>query len=151
MRKFHGIVFGAMMLHWTAAAAGGGALEIEDPYAWSVPPGQANTAAFMRIVNRGVAARALVGAKSDAAEVVELHTHTMEGGMMKMRRTEGIDVPGDGVVNLEPGGSHVMLIGLKRDLTPGDTVDLSLTLDDGTVIEVGALVRAVQVTGHHHQ
>ena len=149
MRKILGIAAGTMMLHWTAAALAGGALDVEDPYARSVPPGQANSAVFMRIVNRGDAARTLVGGTSDAADVLELHTHTMEDGMMKMRRVERIEIPAKGTVSLEPGGLHVMLIGLKRNLVPGDSVDLSLDLDDGTALEVQAPVRAVQAMDHH--
>ena len=148
MKRTLGIAFGAMMLHWTAAALTGGALDVEEPYARSVPPGQPNSVVFMHIVNRGDTARALVSGKTDAADVVELHTHTMEDGMMKMRRVERIEIPGKGAVSLEPGGLHVMLIGLKRNLVPGETVDLTLELDDGTALQVQAPVRAVQAMDH---
>jgi len=68
---------------------------------------------------------------------------------MKMRRVERIEIPAKGAVSLEPGGLHVMLIGLKRNLVPGDSVDLRLDLDDGTALEMQALVRAVQAMDHH--
>lgn len=151
MRKILAIAAGAIMLHWTAATLAGGALDVKDPYARSVPPGQANSAVFMQIVNRGVAARALVGGKSDAADVLELHNHTMADGMMRMRRVEQIEIPGQGSVSLEPGGFHVMLIGLRRNLAPGDKVDVILDLDDGTALEVEAQVRSVQSMDYHHQ
>jgi periplasmic copper chaperone A len=149
MRKILGVVVWAMTLHWTAAALAGGVLDVEDAYASAVPPGQPNSAVFMRIVNRGVASRGLVSGKSDAADVVELHSHTMDEGMMRMRRIERIEIPGQGAVSLEPGGLHLMLIGLKRDLVPGDTLDLTLYLDDGTDLEVKVPVRAVQAMDHH--
>ena len=104
-------------------------LTVNDPYVRAVPPGQPNSAAFMGLVNGTGAPRALVGGRSDVAEVVELHTHTMEDGMMKMRRVERIDLPAGETVTLDPGGLHVMLIGLKRGLKPGDQIDL--TLDSG--------------------
>lgn len=151
MKWLFGIALGIMMSHWTTAALPGDALEIEDAYARSVPPGQSNSAVFMHIINRGAAAKALVGGQSDAAGVVELHSHAVEDGMMRMRRIQRIEVPGNGAVSLEPGGMHVMLIGLKRGLTPGDTVNLTLDLDDGTTIDVKAPVRAVQVMDHHPQ
>ena len=151
MRKILGMAFGAMMLHWTTAAPASAGLDVEDPYARSAAPGQPNSAVFMRIVNRGVAARVLVGGRSEAADTVELHTHTMDGGMMRMRRVEQVEIPGQGALSLEPGGLHVMLIGLKRDLAPGDTVGLTLDLDDGTVLEVMAPVRPVEALDHHRQ
>lgn len=151
MKKLLGIALGLMMSHWAGGVLAGNALDIRDPYARSVPPGQPNSAVFMQIVNRGVAARALVGGRSDAARVVELHTHTMEDGMMRMRRIERIEIPGKGAVSLEPGGMHVMLIGLRRNLDSGDTVNLTLDLDDGTTLDVKAPVRAVQAMDHHPQ
>jgi periplasmic copper chaperone A len=151
MKRFLGIALGIIMAHWTTAALPGDTVEIEDAYARPVPPGQPNSAVFMHIVNRGAAAQVVVGGQSDDAAVVELHSHTMEDGMMRMRRIERIEVPGNGAVSLAPGGMHVMLIGLKRGLTPGDTVNLTLDLDDGTTLDVKAQVRAVQVMDHHPQ
>lgn len=119
------------------------ALMIEDPYVRAVPPGQPNSAAFMTITNPGTADRAVVAAASSAAEVLELHTHRMEGGMMRMRQIERIDVPAGTAVALAPGGLHVMLIGLTAPLAPGDQVPLTLTLDDGASIALSAPVRSL--------
>jgi copper(I)-binding protein len=78
------------------------------------------------------------------AEVVELHTHVEEGGMMRMRRIERIALPVGESVQLQPGGLHVMLIGLKRDLHPGDLIDLTLVRDDGERIAIQAPVRKIE-------
>ena len=50
--------------------------------------------------------------------------------MMRMRRIEKIEVPAGETVTLKPGGLHVMLIGLKQTLEPGDAVDLTLVFED---------------------
>ena len=153
MRHTLRIALAIMLMPWavlTLAGRAGAALEIQDPFAWAVPPGQTNSAIFMRLVNGGDAPLVLVGGRSEAAAAVELHTHTMEDGMMKMRRVERIAVPAKGAVALEPGGLHIMLIGLKRDLVPGGAVDLALALDDGSVIPVQAEVREPEAMGHHH-
>lgn len=155
MRKTLEIALAALLLHWTTAVLAGeapigGALTVEDPYARAVPPGQPNSAVFLRIVNDGDVPRVLVNGKSDAAEAVELHTHLMEDGMMKMRRIERIEVPAKGALSLEPGGLHLMLIGLKRDLAPGDNLELTLGLDDGSALQVQAQVREVQAMDHRH-
>ena len=131
-------------LAWGAQSAG---ISVTDPYARAVPVGQPNSAAFMGLSNGSGEDRALVGAESSAADVVELHTHVMDGGMMQMRRVEKIDLPAGQTVTLKPGGLHVMLIGLKEQLKPGDHVDLTLIYDDGGRASVTAAVRAIEA-GH---
>lgn len=127
-----------------------------DPYVRGVPPGQPNSAAFMQIANKGEGNRALVGGSSPAAEVVELHTHTMDGGMMRMRQVEKIDLPAGESVSLQPGGLHVMLIGLKQKLVPGEEIELTLSFEDGSQVTVMAPVRKLQMKmkpmkhGHMH-
>jgi copper(I)-binding protein len=119
------------------------ALIVTDAYARAVPPGQPNSAVFMTLKNTLDDDHALVGASSPAAEVVELHTHKMEDGMMRMRRVDRIDLPGGAQVELMPGGLHVMLIGLKRPLVTGDEVAVTLILDDGSSRQLTAPVREI--------
>jgi len=150
MRNHQRLVLAALLGLTATISLAGGTLTVKDPYVRAVPPGQQNSAAFMELVNGTGAQRALVGGASDAAEVVELHTHIMEGDMMKMRRIERIELPAGETVTLAPGELHVMLIGLKRGLKPGDQVELTLSLDDGTAVKVQAPVREVQAMEHHH-
>ncbi len=127
-------------------------IEIHDPYARAVPPGQPNSAVFMRMVNSGSEPRALVRATSSAAEVVELHTHTLEGGMMRMREIARIELPAGEEVRLEPGGLHIMLIGLAPGFAPDSEVELTLHFADGSEQTLTAPVRRLQMEmqGHHH-
>lgn len=104
--------------------------------------GGANSAAYMVIRNTGNEPDKLIAASTDVAKIVELHTVVEEGGMMRMRQVEGgIDVPANGEVVLKPGGFHVMLIGLTRDLNAGDSVQLTLTFEKAGQIPVTAQVR----------
>jgi copper(I)-binding protein len=128
----------------TAQAQGPATVAVSDAYARAVPPGQPNSAVFLTLTNGTLEHRALVAGKSPGAEVVELHTHIHEDGMMRMRRVERIEVPAGGSVSLEPGGLHLMLIGLKGNLAPGDQVELTLSFDDGTQAQVLAPVRRVE-------
>lgn len=116
---------------------------ITAPYARAVPPGQPNSAVFMVLENTLDDDYALVSAASAASDVVELHTHRMEDGMMKMRQVPRIDLPGGEQVELKPGGLHVMLIGLKDQLVPGDEVDVTLQFDDGSSTSIIAPVRKI--------
>ncbi len=116
---------------------------VSGAYVRTVPPGQPNSAAFLALTNTAGEAHALVAAESDAAEVVELHSHTMEDGMMKMRRIERIDIPAASTRSLEPGGLHLMLIGLKRQLAPDQEIKLFLIFEDGSRAQVNAPVREI--------
>jgi periplasmic copper chaperone A len=118
------------------AASGADDVQVIEPYVRAMPPGQPNTAAFMRLQNRGERNHALVDATSPASEIVELHTHVEEGGMMRMRRIERIDIPAQGEAVLQPGGLHIMLIGLKQPLSPGDTVPITLIYADGSTLDI---------------
>jgi hypothetical protein len=98
--------------------------------------GGGNSAAYMTLRNATDTPLALVGAQTDAASTVELHTTTMEGNVMQMRPVEQIDIPANGEVELQPGGLHIMLLGLTRDLNEGDSIALTLTLDNGETIQL---------------
>jgi copper(I)-binding protein len=81
-----------------------------------------NSAAYMVLQNHGNQSDRLMRAESDIAKAVELHFSEMKDGVMSMRPVEFIEVPAGGETVLKQGGLHIMLIGLKHDLTVGDTV-----------------------------
>jgi copper(I)-binding protein len=95
---------------------------------------------YVTIVNHG-APDALLAASTSAASMVELHEVVHEGGVMKMRPLPRFDVPGGGRLEMKPGGHHIMLLGLTRDLKPGDTVSVTLTFDKAGRMTVDAPVR----------
>ena len=136
-------LFAGALLSSAALTLNAAGLEVGDPYVRAVPPGQPNSAVFMSLRNTSAAARALIGAESPDAEVVELHTHVEEEGMMRMRRIERIALPAGERLTLQPGGLHVMLIGLRSELTPGRTVELTLIQDDGERLTIRAPVRPI--------
>ncbi len=96
------------------------------------PPAAATvSAAYMSVHNPGDQARQIVSAHSDVAEHVELHTHTHKDGMMQMRQVDEVALPAGETVRFEPGGLHIMLIGLSSPLEAGQDVAITLTLDNG--------------------
>jgi hypothetical protein len=125
-------------------------LQVQDIYVRAVPPGQSNSAAFLSLTNADQTDHALVAAESSISKVAELHTHLKEEGMMKMRRVERIDLPPGETVKLQPGGLHVMLIGLTKQLSPGEDVDITLVFEDGSRTALTAPVKTVQQTMQHH-
>jgi len=61
--------------------------------------------------------------------------------MMRMSPVENIEIPAKSQAKLEPGGLHVMLIGLKRELKPDEKIKLKLQFEKGGMQEVEAVVR----------
>lgn len=93
------------------------------------------SAAFMRLRNDSDTPLLLMSASSPVSGVTELHTTQMENDVMRMIPiTDGIELPAGEWVNFQPGGLHVMLLDLQRDLVPGDAVPLTLTFESGEEI-----------------
>jgi hypothetical protein len=103
--------------------------------------GGATGAVYVTITNTGKEADALVSASSNASQTVELHETKNEAGVMKMRPVPKIAVAAGGKIEMKPGGYHVMLLSLKRDLKPGDTVEVTLKFERGGEVRVDAPVK----------
>ena len=131
----------ALALSMNSYAAG--SVTVENPYARAVPQGQPNSAAFMVLKNTTNQDRAVVNARSNASKVVELHTHKKEGGMMRMRQVEKIEVKANSETVLKPGGLHIMFIGLKQSFKAGNKVELELEFDNGEKVKITAPIKMV--------
>ena len=112
--------------HFDAAQIDADKIVIREAWIQEGPPSQKITAAFMLIENHNAAEISLLSASTDAARVVELHEMLIEEGMMRMRKVDAIKVPAGGVVKLEPGGYHLMVIDLNRELKAGAEVRVTL-------------------------
>lgn len=132
-------------------------VSVKDAWARGTTPAQKATGAFMEITSSEPAV--LLSAASPVAGVVELHTMSMEGGVMKMRAIPKLDLPAGKGVKLAPGGNHVMLMDLKQQLKKGDVVPITLKVEgkDKKVqtLEIKAEVRdlaapATMDHGHKH-
>lgn len=120
------------------------ATPVGSPMAGEMPmQGMGGTgASYMVIENAGAGADHLIGGSTDVADVVEIHEMFEENDVMVMRPVAGgIEVPAGGLVTLEPGGYHVMLIGLTRDLTDGMIFDLTLTFEQAGDVVVPVTVQ----------
>jgi hypothetical protein len=102
----------------------------------------------MTLKNEGTDNDALIGAESDVAKMVELHETTMgEGDMMKMSPVATIPIPAGTSVKLEPGGLHVMLIDMQKELTPGDKIKLTLKFEKSEPMTIEAEVKEGEMMG----
>jgi len=127
-------------------------LGVVDPWVRATVPGQGATGAFMQL--RSKQDVRVVAARSAVAGVVELHEMKMEGGVMKMKPIKELAVPGGAAVDLKPGGYHVMLMDLKKQVKEGDEIPITLVVEaaDGkrTEVAVTARARPVAADGHAH-
>ena len=122
------------------AADSGSHIVVQNPWARASAAMSGNGAAFMTITNDGTAPDRLVSAASPVCEMAELHTHLMEGGVMKMRQIDGVDVdPGTPTV-LQPGGLHIMLMQLKTPLKEGGSFPVTLTFAKAGAVTVDVKV-----------
>ena len=134
-------ILSCMALSWSVFAQA--QLSFNDAYVRGLPPGQPNTAAFMRILNGSSRAIRIDDVSTPIAAKAEFHAHIHKDGMMKMEAVKSITIPATGFFALKPGGYHLMLMGLREPLRDGDKVMVEFTTDEGDSFDVELEVRSV--------
>ena len=153
------VVFVACLLIAGAAAAQRGTVEVTDAWARATPGKAENGAAYLTIASP--TADRLTGLTTPVAKAAELHMMTMEGtrdgAMMRMHPLAGVDLPAGQKVTLKPGGAHIMLVGLKEPLRPGQSFPLTLHFEKAgtsevtvTVEKAGAAAKTGAMGPHSH-
>ena len=123
MKRTLMIVLAGMLL---LSACGAGDIEVKHPWARAAGMG-GNSAVYFELHNGLGEADELVGASSDVAESVEVHLSSISAdGVMQMAKQDSVMLDAGAEVDFAPGGFHVMLIGLARDLKAGDQFMLTL-------------------------
>ncbi len=102
-------------------------ITIEQERVRAMPPGQVNSAAFFIVHNDGKEDIELTEVRASVAKKSEFHQHIMDAkGVMKMSRVMSILLKAGASFEFKPGAHHIMLMGLKQDLIPGQTSVLTL-------------------------
>jgi copper(I)-binding protein len=130
----------------TVALAAHSQTIVKEAWVRGTVPQQQASGAFMQITS--AQGGRLVAVSTPVAGVAEVHEMKMaDGGVMKMAAVPALELPAGKTIELQPGGYHIMLMGLKQQLKAGDKVPLTLTIEgkDGKkeTLQVAAPVKAL--------
>jgi copper(I)-binding protein len=121
-----------------------GPIHIVQPWARATPKGASSGAAYMTITNNGNASDRVSCVLSDASAECQIHSMTVEGGVMKMRPVEGgLEIKPGQTVTLKPSGFHFMLVNLKHPLERGKEVKATLKFEKAGTIDVECPIAAI--------
>ena len=140
-----GAILVPIWLLW-AALAHAAEVEVSDGWARASAGAGGVAAAYLTLTNRG-GETALTGVETPLAGHAGLHATSEEGGVMRMRMVDRIPLAPGASVTLQPGGLHVMLMGLAEPLVEGDRLALTLIFEDGGRIDTEVPVLAPGASG----
>ncbi len=114
-----------------------GSIHISQPWSRATPKGAASGAGYMTVTNNGTTPDKVNCVSSDVSAQCQIHTMTMEDGVMKMRPVEGgLEIKPGETITLKPGGFHMMLLDLKHPLEQGQNVKATLKFDHAGTVDV---------------
>ncbi len=114
-----------------------GSIHITQPWARATPKAASTGAAYLSVTNTGTAPDRLSCVASDASATCQIHSMTMDNGVMKMRPvTGGLEIPPGETITLKPSGLHLMLLDLKHPLEPGKALTATLQLEKAGTVKV---------------
>ena len=124
-----------------AACGQGGKANIEVSDAWARPTrGDAPGAVYVTIANKGGQDDRLVSVMTDHAAMAMVHQTELSNGVARMRMAGEINIPAESSIKMVPGGTHIMLEGLRTPLRPGDSFQLFLKFresgDEKVIVQV---------------
>lgn len=126
-----------------ATAANAGELAVRDAWIPVAPATSMTRAAYVTLENTGADSIGILSVSAEGFGMAHLHASKMQGdGVMSMTAVMQVDIAPGTVLDMKPGGLHIMLMHSKGPLVDGDTAALTLTLSDGSTLDIDAVVRA---------
>lgn len=141
----------AALLSMTAFSASAqdfkaGELSIAHPHSFATPPGSKTAAGYLAITNNGTQPDRLVGVETNFPRAM-IHKSELEDGVIKMsHQKEGVVIPAGETVTFEPGGLHLMFMGLKGALKEGEKANVTLHFENSGSVPVVFNVEKRKVT-----
>ena len=147
MKRFLVCVLAIVFLLSSCGALTSEGVEVRD--VWARPAAQGDNGAVYFVI-RSSAADEIVGASSDVAEAVEIHESTMSGDVMEMHHATSVPLGAGKEVTFEPGGLHIMLVGLKQDLKSGDQFEVTLHFKNHEEVKLNIVVKDSPAAQENH-
>jgi copper(I)-binding protein len=117
-------------------------IRVSDAWTPAPPPGAPTAAGYLTITNTASSPDRLLGGSTPAAAQVQLHSMSTQGGVMRMRPlAEGLPIAPGSTVKIQPGGNHLMLVGLKRSLRVGEHIPVTLDFAKAGKVQTDFVVR----------
>ena len=136
---------GPVHAHGTAK----GPISVEHPWSRPTPPNAKTGVVYLGLASKS--ADRLLGGASPMAERVELHRHDMEGNIARMRQVDAVEVKAGTTVTLQPGGLHIMLIGLKEPLRAGTRFPMTLHFENAGEVRIVVSVETARPSSTDHK
>jgi len=127
-----------------------GFLQVRHPWTRVMPAGADVAAGYLEIRNSSKESDRLIAAWTPSAERVEMHVMAREGGAMRMRKVESLNVPAHKELVLRPNGAHLMIVGPRKTFVKGQRIPLVLRFERGGEVHVDLEVRAAGTTKPRH-
>jgi protein SCO1/2 len=117
-------------------------ISVADAWARPTAPGVSTGAFYMDLQNDSDVSDRLVGVSADLCSVAEIHSMTMDDGVMSMgpATADTLEFNSDSPLSLEPGGHHIMCMGLSSQLTEGAEIDVELEFETADPVQVKVIV-----------
>jgi copper(I)-binding protein len=141
------LVLGILVLLSSCATPTIEGIEVRD--AWARPAAQGGNGAVYFVI-RSSEMDEIIGVSSDVADAVEMHESQMSGDVMEMHPLHAVPLDAGKQVPFEPGGLHVMLIGLKQDLVIGNEFEITLHFKKFPDLTVNVPVRDTPAARKDH-
>jgi periplasmic copper chaperone A len=110
--------------------------------AWvRLSPNKDRPSAGYFVAHGGDAGTQLRGVMTDYALKVEMHESISEGGVMKMKPIDSVDIPAKGKVAFAPGGKHLMIWGINDTAISRGKMTFTFLLANGDRLLVDAAIQ----------
>ncbi|TKB45301.1 copper chaperone PCu(A)C [Thalassotalea mangrovi] len=124
-------------------------VDVDDAFMRELIPGTQVTSAYMTISNNSDKDITLVSVSGNVSKRIEIHEHTMKGGMMQMGKLDSIIIKANDEVILQPHGLHLMVFNPSSPVKAGEQVELTLHFDNDQQTKVIIPVKGLKPAHNH--
>jgi copper(I)-binding protein len=155
MKKLQRLIATLLLLVVAPCAMAAGQLGVSNAWIPQAPPGVEMLAGYLTLKNSGDAAVSILAAQSSRFLTVTVHQTVIEDGVSRMRELNHLEIAPGEEVKFAPGGLHLMLMQPRREVLPGERIEITFLLSDGQRVPAMFDVQGQDATGgapheHHH-